>query len=100
MQEIRLKQREAEDAQDEASRPTGGKSSPLQTGGVGLLFSSSDMFIFKGKFRQSFYRPSTGLSFKRQFSLKSPKVGKKSAKKGPKVTKEGPDVLRPYVGIH
>ena len=90
MQEIRLKQREAEDAQDEASRPTGGKSSPLQTGGVSLLFSSSDMFIFKGKFRQFFYRPSTRLSFKRQ-------SGSKISLKGPKVTKEGPDVLQPYV---
>ena len=37
MREIRLRQGEPEEAQDEASRPARSKSSPLPTGGVSLL---------------------------------------------------------------
>ena len=40
----KLIQREPEDARDEASRPAGGKSSPLPTGRVSLPFSPSALF--------------------------------------------------------
>ena len=66
-----------------------------------------DFFLFV----QSFYRPKTKTSFNRQFSPKSPKIGKKSGQRvqnSPNKDQVASDllwesinsVLRPTVGIH
>ena len=57
----------------------------------------------KKLFVQSFYRPKTQTSFKRQFSQESPKVGKKSDQRVQNSQNKDPTVnsgVRPTVGIH
>ena len=57
----------------------------------------------KKLFVQSFYRPKTQTSFNRQFSPKSPKIGKKSGQRVQNSQNKDPtvnSVLRPTVGIH
>ena len=54
-------------------------------------------------FVQSFYRPKTETSFNRQFSPKSPKIGKKSGQRVQNSQNKDStvnSVLRPTVGIH
>ena len=58
-----------------------------------------DFFLFV----QSFYRPKTKTSFNRQFSPKSPKIGKKSCQRVQNSQNKDStvnSVLRPTVGIH
>ena len=65
----------------------------------GLKGKLGDFFLFV----QSFYRPKTKTSFNRQFSPKSPKMGKKSGQRVQNSQNKDPTVnsgFRPTVGIH
>ena len=66
---------------------------------ISLKGKLGDFFLFV----QSFYRPKIKTSFNRQFSPKSPKIGKKSGQRVQNSQNKDStvnSVLRPTVGIH